>query len=154
MSYSCQEFLATATIKAASELEKAFLSLPEDKRNWKMSESARSAANQVAECAIMNGSTIEMLQSQRFPDDHAQAYYAEEIARLSQDWNALQSLLKTNTESVVEVIRAFSDETLSAELISPWGPMAMTEIVSYPYWNMTYHLGQINYIASVLKGQE
>jgi len=61
----------------------------------------------------MNGSTIEMLQSQRFPD-----------------------------------------EMLSAEMLSPWGPMAMTEIVSYPYWNMTYHLGQINFIASVLKGQD
>ena len=97
MSSSCQEFLATATIKAASELEKAFLSLPEDKRNWKMSESTRSAADQVAECAIMNGSTIEMLQSQRFPDASARTHYEQEIARLSQDWDALQSLLKTNT---------------------------------------------------------
>jgi len=42
---SLQEFLAAATIKAAADLEAAFLQLSDDKRNWKPSEGSRSAAD-------------------------------------------------------------------------------------------------------------
>ncbi len=28
--------------------------------------------------------------------------------------------------------------------------MTVAQIASYPYWNMCYHEGQINYIASML----
>jgi hypothetical protein len=32
----------------------------------------------------------------------------------------------------------------------PWGPMTVSQILGYPFWNMCYHEGQINYIASML----
>jgi len=30
--------------------------------------------------------------------------------------------------------------------------MALAEVVARPHWNMTYHEGQINYIAALLPG--
>jgi hypothetical protein len=147
-----QEFLATATIKAAADLEATFLELPLDKRNWKPSEGSRCAADQIAECAIMNRSTIAMVEGSGFPADFAYIEYQQEIAELAEDWQTLQTLLHENTAKVVEVILAMPDDKLRSELESPWGAMPLTEILSYPYWNMTYHTGQINYIASLITG--
>jgi hypothetical protein len=28
--------------------------------------------------------------------------------------------------------------------------MTLANIIAYPYWNMSYHEGQVNYIASML----
>jgi len=30
------------------------------------------------------------------------------------------------------------------------GNQSLAEVMAYPYWNMSYHQGQINYIASLL----
>ena len=151
MPNTLQEFLADATIKAAADLEAAFLQLPQDKRNWKPSEESRSAADQVAECAIMNRSTIAMIQGSGFPADFAYITYQQEIAALSEDWSTLQTLLHENTAEVVKVLLAIPDEEIGGELASPWGAVPLNETLSYPYWNMTYHTGQINYIASLLE---
>jgi hypothetical protein len=39
---------------------------------------------------------------------------------------------------------------LSIEFPSPWGSLSIEQTIAYPYWNMSYHLGQLNYIASML----
>ena len=43
MSNTLQEFLATATQKAADDLDAAFLRLPEEKRAWSPDGKARTA---------------------------------------------------------------------------------------------------------------
>ena len=59
-------------------------------------------------------------------------------------------MLHENTDEVVKVILTIPDEEIGSELASPWGAVPLNETLSYPYWNMTYHMGQINYIASLL----
>ena len=124
--------------------------MPADKRNWSPQGDARTALDLVAECAILNGSTVDIIENRTFPADFSQPEFQRAKAELSQDWNALQSLLQENTTRVVARIRTVSNEELSVEVEMPWGPMNMTQIISYPYWNMSYHEGQINYIASML----
>ena len=140
MSISLQEFLADATKQAAADLEKALLKLPEDKRNWRSSEQSRSALDQVAECAIMNERVIDMIRSQVFPANYAYIEYQQQIADLCSDWPTLQKLLHKNAAKVADVIRSVPDNDLEAQ----------SDSMNYPYWNMTYHIGQINYIASIL----
>jgi uncharacterized damage-inducible protein DinB len=150
MSYSLQQFLADATIKAAVDLENAFSRLPADKRDWVPAEGSRSAINQVAECAIMNSGTIDIIHTKLFPADFDLEQYQQSIAQLTQDWSVLQPLLHQNAAQVAEVICSVPDEDLAIQIDMPWGPMTLAQIISYPYWNMTYHEGQINYIASIL----
>ena len=150
MADSLQDFLANATQKAAADLEAALLRLPADKRNWSPQGDARTALDLVAECAILNGSTVDIIETRTFPADFSQPEFQRAKAELSQDWNALQSLLQENTTRVVARIRTVSNEELRVEVEMPWGLMNMTQIISYPYWNMSYHEGQINYIASML----
>jgi len=150
MPHTLQEFLALAVQKAAADLETALLRLPEDKRNWRPAEQSRTALDQVAECAILNGSTVDLIETRVFSADFDYAEFTRAKDELSQDWDALRSLLHENTSRVVAAIRALPDADLDIQVNMPWGPMTLAQVIAYPYWNMTYHEGQINYIASML----
>jgi uncharacterized damage-inducible protein DinB len=71
-------------------------------------------------------------------------------AELRNDWSKLKSLLDQNTARVVAAVRTVPDKDLQQEIPMPWGPMTLTQIMDYPYWNARYHEGQINFIASML----
>ena len=150
MSITLQEFLARAAEKAAADLEAAVLRLPEDKRGWSPMGDARTALDQAAECAILNGSTADLIQSRTWTWSGDFSEFQRAKTELAQDWESLRSLLQTNTAKVMEVIRAIPDDDLSIEIELPWGPTSLAQIASYPYWNMAYHEGQTNYIASML----
>ncbi|HZP84342.1 MAG TPA: DinB family protein [Chthonomonadaceae bacterium] len=150
MPHTLQDFLADATQKAAADLEAALLRLPEDKRNWSPEGEARTALDMVAECAILNGTTADMIHTRTFPADFDYAKFGKAKTQLAQDWNALRSLLQENTARAIEAIRTVPDEAVGIEVAMPWGPTTLARIMAYPYWNMGYHEGQINYLASML----
>ena len=150
MPNTLQEFLAQAAQKAAGDLEAAVLRLPEDKRSWSPMGDARTALDQAAECAIVNGSTADLIESREWPRTGDYADFQRAKTELARDWEALRSLLQTNTSKVTTVIRAIPNADLGIEVQLPWGPSTLAQIASYPYWNMAYHEGQINYIASML----
>lgn len=144
-----QEFLTTATQKAAADLEIAFVRLPEDKRDWSPMGTARTAVDMLAECAIMNDVT-GLIQNRAFPVDFDYAEFQRAKAELSQSWDALRSLLHANTSRGIAGIQTASADDLKAEIEMPFGTFTLAQIISYPYWNMSYHEGQINYLASML----
>ncbi|HEX8550580.1 MAG TPA: hypothetical protein VF681_03385 [Abditibacteriaceae bacterium] len=150
MPNTLQNFLAQSTQKAALDLEAALGRLPADKRDWSAGCDARSALDMVAECAILNGSTAEIVRNRAFPANFDMAAYAVEKAALARDETALLALLKANTARTVETLSAIGDDDLEIEVQMPWGAMTLAQVAAYPYWNMSYHEGQINFIASLL----
>lgn len=150
MAHEFQNFLARVTSKAAADLIAAVERLPEDKRDW-APEGSRSALDQAAECAILNGSSSELTQSRKWkPEWTGDWLTAAKSEMKSKGWPEIKSLLESNTAKVVESIKALEDSELEISIEMPWGQMQLDEEASYPYWNMTYHEGQINYIASML----
>ena len=145
-----QIFLAASALKAAADLETALLRLPADKRHWSAGGTARSALDMAAELALLNGTTAQTIAEHRFPANFDFALYARDKTELAHDWPALKTLLEENTSRVAEVIRAVPDEDLEIEVQMPWGAMTLTQLMSYPGWNASYHEGQINFIASML----
>ena len=146
-----QGFLARATAKAAEDLIAAMERVPEDKRDWSPMGDARTALDQAAEVAILNGSTCEMLASRAWPADYDMNQYFQQKADLAaKGWGEVKALLEANTARAVEAIRSLPTEALHEEVAMPWGPFTVAQIASYPYWNACYHEGQINYIASML----
>jgi uncharacterized damage-inducible protein DinB len=144
-----QEFLANAAEKAAADLVAAYLRIPEDKRTWAPSEKSRSAHDQFVECAQLNGGTVHLLENQKWlgnMDD----YMAEKKRISALSWDELKALLDANTAKVAATIRGLSDESLPIEIPMPWGTQTVGSIAAYPYWNMTYHLGQITQIGMIL----
>jgi hypothetical protein len=145
-----QDFLATATQKAADDLVTAQLRIPEDKRLWSAEDKARPALDLIAECAILNGYTAELIQTGQWSTTNAAQFSQDKSAAIGGDWDSLQALLMENTLRVIAAIRATSDDKLGNEIQMPWSKMTLAEVMAYPYWNMTYHEGQTNYIASML----
>jgi len=150
MPNSLSNFLAKATPKAVADVVAAFDRLPEDKRAWSPSETSRTAINQLAEVAILNGSTADTIVNKQFRHDFTMEEYFKELETLSADWNTLKTLLDANTTKVVSAILTITDADLTLVIDSPFGPLTMEQVMSYPYWNACYHEGQINYIASIL----
>jgi hypothetical protein len=150
MSRTLQEYLAVSTQKAADDLMAALLRLPEDKRNWSPGGDARSALDMAAECAILNGNSSNVIKTRVFPADFDMAAFLRQKTELAQDLSAVQTLLQENTAKAIAIMRDCPDEDIETEIQMPWGPMTIRQIMGYPYWNMSYHEGQINYIASIL----
>ncbi|MBV9852506.1 MAG: DinB family protein [Armatimonadetes bacterium] len=150
MSNTPQQLLARATRKAADDLVAALQRLPEDKRNWSPMGNARTALDQIAECALLNGRAADLIQTHTWSSDNNMDAFLRAKAELAQDADAAQSLLEQNTAKVIAAIEAVPDADLGVEVQTPFRPMTLAQIIAYPYWNMTYHEGQINYIASML----
>ena len=149
MPNTVQEFLADATLKAATDLEAAVLRLPADKRGWSPMGEARTALDQVAECAMLNGGLADLLHT-RTMEGFDFAEYERAKTALAQDSDAAVSALRENTAKAAGAIRAVPDADLGIEISLPWAPMTLRQIIAFPSWNMAYHEGQINYLASML----
>jgi hypothetical protein len=147
---SLQQFLATETKNAATELEKALLRLPEDKRGWSPMGSARTALDMVAECAMLSDVT-KIVETRSFPKEFDFADYLKKKAEVATlDWDKLRTMLHESTDRSVKALLLVPDEDLGVQIEMPWGPISLAQVISYPYWNMSYHTGQINYLASML----
>src|SRR5688500_3996608 len=99
------DFLADATQKASDEITAAFLRLPEDKRDWTPEGASRTALDQVAECALLNGYTVEMLRTRTFPlgvgGGGYAAYLREKEEAKAKGWEHLSALLQENTRRFI-----------------------------------------------------
>jgi|SRR5579883_2282332 len=144
-----QNFLAAATKKAADDLIAAIERLPEEKRNWKPLDKGRSALDQAAECAILNGATAQVIQNRAWQEGFDFQEFERAKEELAGDWNRLKALLEENAAKAVSAIQNVPDDALTTSVAMPWGNMTLAQIISYPFWNMSYHEGQTNYIASI-----
>jgi hypothetical protein len=150
MPNTLQDFLAAATQKAAGDLVTALLRIPEDKRLWSAEDKARPALDLVAECAILNGYTAELIQTGEWSTTNAAQFSQDKSAAIAGDWDSLHALLMDSAQRVSAAVQATPDDKLGNEIQMPWSKMTLAEVMAYPYWNMTYHEGQTNYIASML----
>ncbi len=150
MPNALQTFLAAATQKAADSLIAAVENLPEDKRGWRPFDKGRSALDQAAECAILNGTTAELLVNRAWPEEYSMDAFQRRKEELAQDWNRLKALLLESTTQFIGVMQAVPEGDMDVQIALRWGPTSLAEIMAYPYWNMSYHEGQTNYIASML----
>lgn len=149
MATNLQQFLAESAEETAKNLETALNRLPEDKRNWSPMGDARTAMDMAAECAMLCDVT-DIVQSRSFPGGFDFEQFGIRKAELAKDPEATWALLHKNLARSVATIRAIPDEDLNIQIELPWGPSTIAQIIAYPYWNMSYHEGQINYIASML----
>ena len=90
------------------------------------------------------------IASYAWPADYSFEQYGKDLAELSQNTEATLAKLTAGLPGLLDALRGVEDDDLTTSVTLPWGPMTMSEIIAYPHWNMSYHEGQINYIASML----
>ncbi len=151
MPTTMQEFLAGAIPKAAADLQKALQSLPADRRGWKPAAKARTALDMVAECVLINEGLAETLAQMALPASFDVAgFEANKAALAAQDESLLLQRFMDSAEKASAAARALPDDALTQEIALPWGAMTTARLAAVPMWNMSYHEGQIYYIASLL----
>jgi uncharacterized damage-inducible protein DinB len=145
-----QRFLAHATEKAAQDLEAALRRLPEEKWDWSPGGTARTALDQIAECALVNSGFADVIAARAWPPGYDMAQFDRDRKALMTDPAKAIQTLHEGTAKLVSVIAGVPDEDLGVEVQMAWGPMTLEHMMAHGYWNMSYHEGQINYLGSIL----
>ncbi|MCU0317133.1 MAG: DinB family protein [Fimbriimonadaceae bacterium] len=147
-----QDQIVRMTHKALDDLLRAVEALPEDKRDWKPGPTGRSALDQLQECALVPMLYSKILQEREAPsrDDHVQF---RRQAKELKTFEACREAAMTQTSAFCALVLDFPDEDLEFEMNLPFnGGMNLTlaDLVALHYWNLSYHLGQVNYIQTLL----
>ncbi|MCX6360571.1 MAG: DinB family protein [Armatimonadetes bacterium] len=132
-----------------------FDAMPAERQDWKPLDLGRSALSQVQECAIINPFFAAILTTQTVPAMEGEAYAAAKAALATPE--AARAALAASADTLQAAIETFPDEKLGETVTLPWGEgMVMTfgQIMLAPYWNMTYHQGQIAYIQTLYGDNE
>ncbi len=149
MPQTVQEYLAGATQKAAAELTKAYIHIPEEKRDWSPDEKARSAQDMFAECVLLNSYTADTITNQAMSG--SMESFKHDLAGIKAlAWEEVHAQFEASVAKITAAIRGVAEADMDVVIAMPWGPMTPGQLITYPHWNMTYHEGQTNYLASIL----
>jgi hypothetical protein len=149
------EFVAESTESRAKTFLETYRRLPENLRKWRPLDKGRSAADQFAECALLNLATAQLIESRQWPPD-ADGKMSFSIggndletlkAELIETGNHMETVFEQNLAVLIPALRNVDEDQLTEEIILPWGPQTLAQIITYPLWNMSYHEGQVNYIS-------
>lgn len=147
-----QDQIVKQTQRAMDDVIRSVDAIPADKQDW-APEGARSALSQLREIAMVPQFYITILQTGAPPafDDHAR-----EKPSLGTIEECRAEAMRATSE-LCRMIREFPDADLEKEVTLPFnGGMVVTmaDLLGLHYWNTVYHLGQINFIQTLLGDKE
>jgi glutathione S-transferase len=132
--------------------------MPEDKLRWKPLDSGRSALELARECTQSLNWCTGVLQGEPMPDftpEVMQAMQSEQAQWATLDDCERASVAKF--EKLEAIVRSYPDGDLEKTIQLPFIPgkdFSMADMIMVPYWNNTYHTGQINYIQTLYGDRE
>jgi len=148
-----QDQLIALTEKAGNDLFRSARAVPPDKITWQPLEQGRSILNLVQECAYFPLFISQILSGERdfaneTVEEERAKRYAAELAT-GKTIEECQAAYDKNVPALLSAISNLTEEQLQTDLPLPFRPNKthlLTELIWLPYWNMVYHLGQIDYI--------
>jgi len=143
-----QEYAAAAIEESASDLIQAALDLPEDKRDWKPQDKGRSALSQLAECAVINELSAQVVETGVWSAE-LPVMTGRQVAALDTFEDAREAL-RDGTAHLAAAVREVADANLGDVIHLPWRTLTLAQVFLMPLWNMSYHEGQITYIGTLL----
>ncbi len=141
-----QEGIVADNDHAVEMLYRSVKRMPFDKIPWSPLGHGRTTLDQLQECANAPDLYLTYLE----PGYQPSSTSIEEALALQKSWDVDQCEAHTRamTSRLNKAILALDDLTVSRSM--PWGQeMTMKQIASLHLWNLTYHLGQINYIQTL-----
>ncbi len=149
-----QDQTVKLTQRAVDDLIRAVEALPPDRRDWKPAETARSALDQLREVAVAPDWFVPILESgvaSQFTDHDRRALL--EARRELDTFEKCRERALASTSRLCAAISTLPDSRLSDEVRLPFGGgqiATVADVAGLHYWNATYHLGQVNYIQTLL----
>jgi uncharacterized damage-inducible protein DinB len=149
-----QDQIVRATQRAAGDVIRSCDAVPHDKIEWAPGGDARSVLSQMQELAQSGSWFIPIIRDLKVPEFDAHAI--EESKRLRANNDTLEKCIaatRESTSALCAVIESVPDSVLEQEITLPFGggmTVTIADVLSMHWWNMTYHLGQINMIQLML----
>ena len=147
MSLTVQEQAARLTERKAQDLIAAARAVVPEDQGAKILGRGRSVLDMIAECAITNEMSVALLRTREWDEAGREARQKAHAALDTLD-KACEALAK-HTDTLAAAIRALPDDQLELEVTLPGETSTVADDLLHPYWNMSYHEGQINYIQTL-----
>ncbi len=153
-----KSLIISATERALTEIFRAASFVPEDKLTWQAGEGARPVMNILQECAHCPSWSVALLKERKMPEFTPE--FMEQLRAMWAAWNTPAICEAQGKECLVEfkaAIEAFPESDMEQTMFMPFGggrEFAFWEVMMLPYWNLTYHLGQINYVQTLYGDKE
>lgn len=138
--------------EACDYLLKTFSFVPDDKLNWSPSESARSALQLVAHCALANKAFASIIRGEDIPVPADMSDFRGIMRSMEAeitDRNAAADLVKTSTATFIEAVGEVTEETFTSSPNSPFGPMPMPFWMTLAGMHMKAHACQLDYLQTI-----
>lgn len=145
-----QDFIADETMRAMDDLILTVTEMPDGKSDWSPLDLGRDARDQVAECALIGASMVDVIRDRKMPEFTPEFMEQYETMKAGLGLEEAVGMLREKTREICELIRGFPDEELENE-IPFMGPThwTMVRVLNLHNWNMSYHTGQVNYIQTL-----
>ncbi len=145
-----QDIIADLTQYASDGLIRNFLSMPEDRRDWKAVPESRSALNQIWECGLVNERFAQFLSGESAEPLSFQMLGELWGSESSDSAEALVEKLKLATTHLCEALRALTDEQLEEMIqLNPEAKLPTKMVMWMGLRNMWYHTGQVAFIQTL-----
>ena len=146
---SLQEQAIKMTKEAINSIFRTARFVPEDKRSgWVPMGEARSTQDQLVEVAQVPYFFVPFLTGETPAPTDPEADKSA-TAALTTIESAEEACAKSY-EVFYAAVAGVSDADLETEVTIPWGKCTKADLIFFPYWNTVYHIGQINYIQTML----
>ena len=119
--------------------------MPTEKLTWKPAPTSRTVVDLLNEFISTIPGSADMLTARTMNPDFVSGF-KEGVERTVAEY---ESDIRAATKTLYAAMRAFPESDFTHKLSLPWGDMSFLDIMSYPYWNLMYHIGQINYIQTL-----
>ena len=120
---------------------------PADKLDWKPEEKGRSIRELLEELVSATNYGAAVLATKSPAMDAYVAHPGLEAAEL-------ESLHRAAVKGFISAMKSFPQAELDDKVELPWGAQPYFDSVSYTYWNLMYHNGQIGYIQTLYGDKE
>lgn len=152
-----QNRIADLTMHAGDALFQSARAIPDDKLTWKAAGDPRTALDVLRECAFTPMGLPALLEGRGTDPDFMREFGAWAVE--AQSWTTVaqvEAAYRQNIEISLAGIRNCPDSALDKEFPVPFGAGKLTgeQIIMMCYWNMVYHMGQINYIQTMYGDKE
>lgn len=121
--------------------------MPEDKIDWRPEPTARTTRQLLEELVDTMPFSIEFIKTQKMPK-------YEESSGKKRSMNEMEKEYRQHMEDFLKAVKNFPEADMQKENDLPWGKMTFFDLITYPYWNLMYHWGQISYIQTMYGDKE
>lgn len=153
-----QEYVCKASQAAADEAFRYAKAVPADKADWAPLDAGRSVLDQAREMAKCPNWAYLLVSGGDMPE-----FSEENMAKMKAEMDLLKTVdecqaeCNQNLAKLFELYKSIPDEKLADTKWLPFSggrDFTWEEMMDYPRWNFTYHLGQIGYVQTLYGDKE